>query len=447
MGKPLWQIYLLFLAPMVLSNFLQGLSGSINGVFIGQMLGTHALAAVSGMFPIVFFFVSLVIGLGAGASVLIGQAWGAREPGKVKAIAGTALALGLLIGVVAAVLGILFARTGLQALGTPADVLDDAADYARVMMLFMPVLLVFILITQLLRGVSDTVSPLVALILSTAVGLLLTPALIKGWIGLPPLGIRSAAWAGVVSYLVALGFLAIRLRRRQHVLAPDLALWQAFRIDRDILVKVMRIGLPTGLQMIVLSVSELVVLTLVNRHGSQATAAYGAVTQIVNYVQFPAISIAITASILGAQAISAGKLERIPAILRTGLWLNVFVTGGFVLMGYALSHWLLGLFLTVPAVLAQAEHLLYIMLWSMLLFGFQGVIGGIMRASGVVLVPMAISIASILLVQLPAAYALSERFGLEGVWMAFPVAYLTMLVLQAAYYQLVWRFKRIERLV
>ena len=158
--RPLWRIYLVFLAPMVLSNFLQSFSGTLNGIFIGQMLGTHALAAVSGMFPIFFFFISLVIGLGAGASVLIGQAWGAREPEKVKAIAGSALALGALIGIVAALLGSVFAREGMQLLGTPADVLDDATAYARVMMLLMPLLLVVILYTQLLRGVSDTVTPL-----------------------------------------------------------------------------------------------------------------------------------------------------------------------------------------------------------------------------------------------------------------------------------------------
>ncbi|MEO8297482.1 MAG: MATE family efflux transporter [Burkholderiales bacterium] len=444
---PLWRIYLAFLAPMVLSNILQGLSGTVNGIYIGQMLGTHALAAVSGMFPIVFFFISLVIGLGAGASVLIGQAWGAREPAKVKAIAGTSLALGTLIGLVAAVLGIVFAREALQALGTPADVLDDAASYARVMMLILPLLMVFILYTQLLRGVSDTVSPLMALLLSTGVGLLLTPALIRGWLGLPPMGIRSAAVAGLVANALALAFLLLRLRRTRSVLALDGELMAALRLDGALLARVMRIGLPTGVQMVVISLSELVILTLVNRYGSQATAAYGAVTQIVNYVQFPALSIAITASVLGAQAIGAGRAERLGAILRTGLWLNLGVTGALVLLGYALSHHLLGFFLTQPQVLAQADHLLHIMLWSLLVFGFQATVGGIMRASGVVMVPVAISILCIVAVQLPAAYLLQGRFGLEGVWMAFPVAYLAMLALQSGYYRLVWRYKKIERLV
>lgn len=445
--KPLWQTYLLFLAPMVLSNFLQSMSGTVNSIYIGQMLGTQALAAVSGMFPVIFFFIALVIGLGAGAGVLIGQAWGAREAHMVKAITGATLLLGVLIGLLAAVLGSVFARQALQGLGTPADVLDDAVAYAHVMMWILPSMLVFVLFTQLLRGVSDTVSPLLALIVSTSVGLALTPALIRGWFGLPQLGIQSAAFAGLAGNLSAMAWLAWRLIRNNHPLAPDREFFAALRLDRAILGKVLRIGLPTGVQMIVLSLSELVILALVNQHGSQATAAYGAVTQIVNYVQFPALSIAITASILGAQAIGAGQLQRLAAILRTGLLINVCLTGGLIVLGYLLSHWLLGLFLTEDSTRAMAEHLLHIMLWSLLVFGFQAIIGGIMRASGTVLVPVIIAIVCVVGVQLPAAYWLDGQYGLQGVWMAFPVAYLGMLVLQTLYYKLVWQHQKIERLV
>jgi putative MATE family efflux protein len=446
-SKPLWQTYLLVLAPMVLSNFLQSMSGTVNSIYIGQMLGTQALAAVSGMFPIVFFFIALVIGLGAGAGVLIGQAWGAREAHMVKAIAGATLLLGVLIGLLAAVLGSVFARQALQGLGTPADVLDDAVAYARVMMWTLPFVLVYVLFTQLLRGVSDTLSPMLALLLSTVVGLALTPAFIRGWLGLPQLGIQSAAFAGLAGTLTAMAWLAWSLIRKGHPLAPDREFFGALRLDGAILGKVLRIGLPTGVQMIVLSLSELVILTLVNQHGSQATAAYGAVTQIVNYVQFPALSIAITASILGAQAIGAGHLQRLAAILRTGLLINVCLTGGLIVLGYLLSHWLLGLFLTEDSTRAMAEHLLHIMLWSLLVFGFQAIIGGIMRASGTVLVPVAIAIVCVVGVQLPAAYWLDGQYGLQGVWMAFPVAYLGMLVLQTLYYKLVWQHQKIERLV
>ena len=203
-------------------------------------------------------------------------------------------------------------------LTTRADVLADAIAYARVMMLTMPLLLVFVLSTQLLRGVSDTMTPLYALLISTGVGLVLTPSLIRGWAGLPQLGIVSAAVAGFCSYVVALVFLVWNLRQRKHPLAPDLELLRSLRLDPRVLRAVLRIGVPTGVQMVTISMAELAILGLVNGFGSDAVAAYGAVNQVVNYVQFPALSIAIAASILGAQSIGAGKLERLGLVSRDG---------------------------------------------------------------------------------------------------------------------------------
>ena len=97
--RPLWKVFLFFLAPMLLSNILQSLSGTLNNVYVGQMLGVGALAAVSSFFPVMFFFIAFIIGLGAGASVLIGQAWGARDAAKAKAVAGTTIALGITLRV------------------------------------------------------------------------------------------------------------------------------------------------------------------------------------------------------------------------------------------------------------------------------------------------------------------------------------------------------------
>jgi putative MATE family efflux protein len=446
-GGSLWRSFARFLGPMVVGNVLQALSGTFNSVFVGQMLGTQALAAASAVFPIVFFFISLVIGVGAGGSVLIGQAWGAKETHRVKAIAGTAVMLGLALGLLVAVFGGLFTEPLLRALGTPADVLPEAVGYARVMMVAMPGLLVFILATQLLRGVGDTVTPLFALLLSTAVSCLLTPAFIRGWGGLPQLGVTSAAAASIASFVAALAYLGFHLRRGAHPLAPDRELLRALRIDRRLLLLVLRIGLPTGVQMIVLSLAEIALLALVNRFGSNATAAYGAVNQVVNYVQFPALSIAITASILGAQAIGAGRTEILGAITRTGLVMNLVVTGSLVVVGYLFSRHLMALFITSEPVIELAQSLLHIMLWSSVVFGFASVVGGVMRASGTVLVPMSISILCIAAIEVPSAYALAGRFGLKGVWMAYPIAFVSMLVLQSAFYRLVWRKSKIERIV
>ena len=442
----LWRVYLAFLVPMIISNILQALSGTVNNIYLGQLLGVGAMASVSAFFPVLFFLISFMIGLGAGASVLIGQAWGAREPERVKAVAGTTLTIGLCAGLLVAIFGGTFTEPMLRALGTPADILPGATAYARIVLLAAPGLFLFLLVTSMLRGVGDTKTPLKTLLISTAVGLLVTPALILGWGGLPQMGVASGAYAAVASYLIALGWTAWYLRRKHHVLAPDAAFLKHLRFDRTIAAKVLRIGLPTAVSMITISLSEIAVLFLVNTHGSQATAAYGAVNQIVSYVQFPAISIAITASILGAQAIGGGRGQTLGKIARTGIVMNLVLTGSLVLLGYLFSRHMLGLFITDAAVVELAQTLLHIMLWSSVIMGMSMVLSGLMRASGTVLVPTLITVLSIGLVQVPVAWVLNSRYGINGIWAAYPVAFLTMLGLQSTYYQLVWKKKPIRRI-
>ena len=123
---------------MMLSNILQSLFGTINGIYVGQMIGVDALAAASVFFPAMFFLIAFVMGLSSGASVLIGQAWGAGEPDKVKAVAGTTLTVALLLATAIAIIGGLFSRQLMIVLATPPDILGAASSYARIMMISMP---------------------------------------------------------------------------------------------------------------------------------------------------------------------------------------------------------------------------------------------------------------------------------------------------------------------
>jgi putative MATE family efflux protein len=432
---------------MMLSNILQALFGTINNVYLGQMIGVDALAAVSVFFPVMFFFVAFVMGLSSGATVLIGQAWGAGEPGKVRAVAGATLTVALLCATTIAVFGGVFSRPLLIALATPPDILEEASAYARIMMITMPLTFVFILLTAMLRGVGDTMTPLLALTISTTVGLAVTPALIRGWLGLPRLGVASAAWASAASSLLTLLWLAANLRRRHHPLAFDAAFLRSMRLDGALLGKVMRLGIPAAVGMVVMSLAELVLLGLVNGFGSGATAAYGAVNQVMSYVQFPAISIAISVSIFGAQAIGRGNADRLGSIVRTGLVMNLVLTGGLVALAYLFSRAIMSFFIIDAAVLDLAQGLLHIVLWSSVLFGMANVFSGMMRASGTVLMPLLISIFAIAVIEVPAAVILSRAIGIEGVWAAYPMTFAAMFILQMSYYMLVWRKRAIRRLI
>ena len=447
--RPLWQRFAFFLVPLMASNILQALSGTINSIYVGQMIGVEALAATATFFPIMFFLMSFLIGLSAGSTVLIGQAWGARNIEKVKQVAGTTLAAAMVLGLIVAVAGGIWAEQIITILGAPENIRQLAVGYARIVLIGMPGFFLFLVVTSVLRGVGDTITPLFSLMLSLVVGLVVTPALIQGWFGLPQLGVNAAAIAMIAGFTSVLVFLFVYMRVRNMPLAPDHILLRAvLRPDVKLLGLILKLGIPAGLQMVISSIAGIVVVGLVNRFGSDATAAYGALGQVMSYVQFPAMSIGIAASIFAAQAIGARQVDQLGAITRTALMLNLIITGGLIILAYLFSQHLVALFITDPAVIDLAETLLHVVLWSILCFGWSVVFSGIMRASGTVYAPMALSLACILCIELPGAIWLSQTsLGLTGIWVAYAASFTMMLVLQASWYNLVWRRKEIVALV
>ncbi len=445
--RPLWRTFLVFLMPMMATNVLQLASNTINTIVIGKMLGVHALAAMSGFFPILFLLISFVIGLGSGASVLIGQAYGANELIRVKAVAGTTLTVSIAMGVAIALFGGPFVQDMLMALHAPADVLVDETEYARVILFSVPVLFVFIIYTTITRGVGDALTPFLALLVQNVVGLVMMVALIKGWAGLPKMGVVSAAYATIFSFLFTVVWMAFYLLWKRHPLAPDRVLLKQLKVDWKLSWLLIRVGVPTGIQVMLIALSEMAVMFLVNGYGSGATAAYGAVLQVWSYVQLPAVSIGIAASVFGAQAIGRGDNAQMAKITRTGINLQFVITGLLVMIVYAFSRGILGLSITDPTVVDVADSLVMITLWSFLVYGLVSVLTGVMRSSGSVFWPTTLSILSIWGVQVPVSWFLSHRIGLDGVWIGYPVAYVVMFGLQAGYYRVFWRKKTHARLI
>jgi putative MATE family efflux protein len=448
-SRPLWQRFALFLVPLMASNILQALSGTINSIYVGQLIGVEALAATATFFPIMFFLMSFIIGLSAGSTILIGQAWGARNIDKVKQVAGTTLITTLALGLLVAIVGGIWTEQIITVLGAPDNIRPLAVGYARIVLLGMPAFFLFLVVTSVLRGVGDTVTPLFSLIMSMVVSLLVTPALILGWLGLPQLGVDAAAFAMIAGFLTVLVFLFTYMRARNMPLAPDGILLAAMlKPDFKLLGLILKLGVPAGLQMVISSIAGIVVVGLVNRFGSDATAAYGALGQVMSYVQFPAMSIGIAASIFAAQAIGARQLQQLGAITRTALVLNLVITGGLIVLAYLFSQHLVALFITDPEVIELTETLLHVVLWSILCFGGSVVFSGVMRASGTVYAPMLLSLACILCIELPGAIVLSQTsLGLTGIWVAYAASFTMMLVLQASWYHFVWKKKQIVALV
>ncbi|MDD2940460.1 MAG: MATE family efflux transporter [Acinetobacter harbinensis] len=445
--QKLWKTFLIFLLPLIATNILQNLSGTINTVFVGQMMGVNAIAAVAIFFPILFCLMAFVIGLSAGATVLVGQAWGAQNVEKVRCVVGSTLFMTLIGGTITALLGVVFAKHILLALGTDPDVMHLSLPYVQWMLAGSPLLFIYLIYTSILRGVGDSTTPLIASGMTILIGLLITPILIAGYFGFPKMGIVAPAIATITGYFAVLIFLAVYLNKKDHPLKPDRHLLGHIRHHPELSKIILRLGVPTGIQMITTSMAGLVIVGLVNRYGSHATAAYGAVNQVLNYIQFPALSISIAASIFAAQAIGAGKSDLLAKVTRTALTMNILITGGLVALAYLFSKYLMALFITDPEVVALGQQLLFIVLWSIIFFGASSIFASIMRASGTVTVPMLINIVVILAIEVPCAYLFSQWWGLKGVWYAYALAFVCLCVLQGLYYQLVWKKKTVTALI
>ena len=446
-ARPMWQPFLFFLIPLVISNVLQAAGQTFSLIFLGRLIGVNGLAAVSAVFPVIFLLFSFLIGVATGGSILIGQAHGAGDAHRVKKIAGTILGATIAFALFCAVAGPLISPALLTALRTPSNIMADANAYARAIFLISPVLFPYIMYTTFLRGTGDSTTPLYFLLLGTILSVAFTPAFILGWFGLPKLGVVSVAAGAFLSQTLAFAAFLFHLHRTGNPLKFDRETASDLLVDWRLLAQVLKIGIPTGLQVILVSLAEIAVLSFVNRFGSGATAAYGAVNQIVSYVQFPAISIGIAASIFTAQAIGARREDLVVKVVHSAVALNYIVLGSIIALCYVFSRAVLGWFIIDPVTLETAHTLLLVTLWSYVIFGNSGAISWVIRGSGDVIVPMINGIIGIWVVEVPAAYILMQHYGLVGVWLGYPISFIVVLMLQYSYYTFFWKRQTHERLV
>ncbi|MGG0289818.1 MATE family efflux transporter [Bacillus pacificus] len=448
-SKPIWKSMSMFLVPLLLSNVLQSVGQLFGMVVVGRWLGVNDLAAISAFFPLFFLLVSFVIGIGSGSSILIGQAFGAKNEDRLKAIVGTTLTFTFIIGVVLAIVGSIFAMDIMRLMGTPENIIEISVHYARILFISMPILFLYFAYTTFMRGTGDSKTPFYFLIVSTALNMILLPILIFGWLGAPKLDVYGAAYASVISTVITFIVMLVYLKKKNHPLQLDSMVRKYLRMDWGLLKLLLRLGIPASINMILVSLSEIAVIAFVNRYGSDATAAYGVVNQVASYVQMPAVSLGITVSIFAAQSIGANQFDRLQKVVKAGIIMNYVIGGVLISLIYLFSRDILALFLTSQTTIEIAHSLVMITLWSYLIFGHAQIISATMRASGTVLWPTVIGVVSIWLVEVPVAYYLSYHtsLGIEGIWIGYPAAFIVSLILQYAYYKLSWQKKRITRLV
>jgi putative MATE family efflux protein len=425
-----------FALPILYANVLQSLNGSVNSVWVGRFLGEAALTATSNANTVMFLLIGAAFGVALAATILVGQRIGANDIPSTKRVVGTSATFFTGISVAMAVAGLTLCRPLLIAMSTPPASLDLAVAYMRVIFLALPFLYLYAYVGAMLRGAGDSKTPFYFMLLSVGLDIVLNPVFIFGIGPVPRLGIAGSALATFVAQAVSLAALIRHLYRRRHLLVlhkDELAL---LRVDWSVVATLVRKGLPMSAQMLVLSLSGVLMITLVNRFGVDTTAAFGAALQLWNYIQMPAFAVAMAMSAMTAQNVGAAKWDRVTEIARVGVLYNVVLCGAIALAMELLDRELFSLFVPAgSAALVIASHLNRVVTPSFVFFGVAVALFGVVRATGAVMAPLVILFITLLGVRFPLAEAFLDRYQVDAVWWSFPISSALTALIAVLYYR------------
>ncbi|HEV7815628.1 MAG TPA: MATE family efflux transporter [Janthinobacterium sp.] len=433
---PIAKTLFFFTLPILFGNVLQSLNGSVNAVWVGHYLGEAALTATANSNAILFFLIGSVMGLGMAATILVGQSLGAKNMDQAKRVVGTSVTFFVGLSLLVALFGMLFSARLMELMRTPHDALPLAVAYLRIIFLALPFQFAYIFLMMILRGAGDTKTPFKFQILSVGLDIALNPLFIFGWGPLPGLGIAGSAVATLLAQSISLASLLVYLYRKKHFLCLHAGEGHYLRPDPAILKSMILKGIPMGLQMAVVSLSMIMMISLVNRFGSQMSAAYGACLQLWNYVQMPALAVGMAVSSMAAQNIGARRLDRVQRVALTGIAFNFLMTGGLVTLIYLFNRSALGFFLPAHvSALPLAQHINAMVAWSFVLLGVTFVLSSVMRASGAVMAPLTILFLALWCIRLPFGALLMERWGADALWYSFGVGSLSAVLMSVLYYR------------
>lgn len=434
-----------FSVPMLVGNLLQAMYTTVNAIWVGRFLGPEALAAVSVSAPIIFALIALVTGLTIATTVLVAQCYGARQPERVVRTVNNSLLLLTALGVVTTVVGIGLRRPILILINTPPEILEMASSYLAVYLAGLVSMFLYNAAGAVLRGLGDSRTPLRFLVYATVLNIVLDPLLIFGAGPIPPMGVPGAALAAVISQT-----LAAVISVRYLYVSSGIVRYRpgTFRFDWELTRLTFRIGLPAGMQQVLVSLSSLVVSSVVNRFGSEVVAGFGAGQRFDNFTFLPAMSVGLAVSAVVGQNLGAGQVKRVHETVKWSCWLAGGITLFVALVAFFGAGPLMHAFTRDAAVVAEGAAYLRYMAFGYVPLALMFTLGGVLRGAGDTVPTMLFSLFALWLVRVPLAHYLAAVPGLaeHGAFLAIAVSPFAGLLATYLYYRSGrWQTKAVAR--
>lgn len=417
-----------FSIPLLVGNLFQQLYNTVDAYVVGNYVGKEALAAVGASSPIINMLIGFFMGLATGAGVIIAQYYGAEDSDRLKKAVHSSAALTLVMSVLLTVIGMIGTNPMLHAVGIPADVFPESSTYLLIYFAGISFNLIYNMGSGILRAIGDSKRPLYFLVIACIVNIILDFLFVKyfQW------GVAGAGYATLIAQAVAAVLVVVVLMRTD---GPHQLVMKQIKFDMPILKKIIMIGLPTGIQQSIVSLSNVIVQSYVNAFGSNVVAGYSASIRIDGFVNLPLQSFNMAITTFVGQNIGAKQYDRVKKGSRSALWMTAAVIGAMAISLFFFGEEFIAIFNSEPAVVEAGRTMQLAFVPFYIVLPIVQIYNGVLRGAGKSSVPMYIMVFNfVILRQIYLFFVTQMTNEVYYVFLGWPVTWITCAIMFIVYY-------------
>ncbi len=395
-GNPMTGIAM-FAVPLLIGNLAQQMYNTVDAIVVGQYVGDAALGAVGLGGAVLNLILVLFMGISTGATIVVSQYFGAKDRERLSCAVGTTIMLTVISGIFMSVVGMLLSRPLLRLLGTSDNMIGLATDYLVIIMLGLIGNGLYNILSGVMRGLGDSTSPLIYLLVACGLNIVLDLLFVAVF----DMSTAGVAWATIIAQAVSAVLCVIRLWRMKELLDLNRS---TLRIDKPIMQRVVKLGVPAGLTQMIFALSNILVQSLTTSLGDNVVTATTAIMRVDGFAMMPNFTFGIAATTFTGQNVGARRLDRVKRgaidTLILGLGTSTVLVIGILLFGRNLMQ----VFTSTPEIVEMGVGMMRLLAVGYIAFSVTQVLQGVMRGAGETVVPMWMSVITTVVVRMPLAY-------------------------------------------
>lgn len=398
-GSP-WKSIAMFSIPMIIGNVAQQLYSTVDSIIVGKYVGDNALAAVGSAMPVLNMLYVLFIGISAGVGIMVAQYFGAKSREDLSETIGNCITITALCSIFIALLSIIIVRPMLEMLNTPASIMEWCNSYLLISMIGGAGMAFYNILSGILRGMGDSFSALVYLLVATAINVVLDIVFVAG-LGLEVPGV---ALATVIAQAVSALLCLRKLTKMGDVFELNL---ERLKPKKRYVKQIISLGLPSGITQAIFSSAMIIVQSLTNSFGEMFIAANVIVMRVDGFAMMPNFSFGTAMTTYAGQNIGAGKIERVTKGAKQGTLMAVGCSATITAIILLFGKYLMGIFTDTAELVEMSRYLMGILAVGYIAMAVTQSLSGVMRGAGDTVTPMWISLFTTVIVRVPIAYGIS----------------------------------------